>query len=396
MRLVLLTHYPLSASHSMRHFPRMIAEAMRARGHTVEVWTAPLWFGRLLKRPKGLVKWLGYIDQYLLFSWILRRRAARMPADTLFVFTDQALGMWVPALKDRPHVIHCHDFIAVRSALGEFPEHRTAWTGRIYQRLIRRGFSRGHAFISISKATRSDLHRFFPGSPPMSEVVYNGLNGNFEPLKDTDASKILRESGLNLDGGGFFLHVGSGKWHKNRKGVLGIYREVCRSVPNPPSLIIVGASFGDGEGLNDMPVNGHVHILSNVSPLMLRALYSQSRVFLFPSLYEGFGWPIAEAQACGCPVITTNEPPMSEVGGDAAYYLPRRPCGDDGEWSRQGAKLVRHILNLSDEERNEAVRRGLKNAERFRSKLALDRYEEIYGTALHSFADLAGQNAERF
>ena len=64
-----------------------------------------------------------------------------------------------------------------------------------------------------------------------------------------------------------------------------------------------------------------VHEWVDVSNEDLRALYSAADALIFPSLQEGFGWPIAEAQACGCPVFTTNRPPMTEVGADAAAYF---------------------------------------------------------------------------
>ena len=73
-----------------------------------------------------------------------------------------------------------------------------------------------------------------------------------------------------------------------------------------------------------MSLNGlrdRVIELTNITNEDLRALYSKATALLFPSLREGFGWPIIEAQACGCPVFTSDRVPMTEVGGDAAIYL---------------------------------------------------------------------------
>ena len=135
-------------------------------------------FHRLRSSPL-LKKWLGYLDQYLVFPLQVRVRLRRTDERTLFVFADQALGPWVPLVADRPHVIHVHDLMALRSALGEFKENPTRWTGRRYQAMIRRGFARGQHFISVSENTRADLHRFLAGSQRSSEVVYNGLNYPF-------------------------------------------------------------------------------------------------------------------------------------------------------------------------------------------------------------------------
>jgi len=87
-----------------------------------------------------------------------------------------ALGPWVPVVRDRPHVVHVHDLLALRSALGEIPENPTSITGRIYQRYIRRGFQKARHFVSISRKTQADLHRVGGVSAITSEVVYNGLN----------------------------------------------------------------------------------------------------------------------------------------------------------------------------------------------------------------------------
>ena len=142
MHIVQFVHPDFLNSKSMPRFAQMIAEGMRARGHLVDIWTArPLAYG--VPAPARLKKWLGYIDQFIFFPLLVRWRLRQLQADTLFVFGDQALGPWVPLVACRPHVIHVHDFMALRSALGEFAQNPTGWAGRQYQALIRRGFSRG-------------------------------------------------------------------------------------------------------------------------------------------------------------------------------------------------------------------------------------------------------------
>src|SRR5690606_10771219 len=173
--------------------------------------------------PGVLKKWMGYVDQYIIFPNQIRKRLDSCAPDTLFVFTDHALGPWVPLVADRPHVIHCHDFLAQRSALGEVQENPTSWTGRRYQEFIRWGYSKGRNFISVSKKTKVDLHRFLPFIPSISEMVYNGLNQSFLPLdSDRARSYFGKKIGIDLKEG-FFLHVGGNDWYKNRIGVMEIY-----------------------------------------------------------------------------------------------------------------------------------------------------------------------------
>src|SRR5262249_16921629 len=135
MNLVLFAHPSFMPSESMPRFLRMLQEAYIERGCNVEVWS-PRSVVHGWLRGTRLAKWGGYVDQYLLFPRFVRRALRRTPRNSLFVFCDQALGPWVPLVQDRPHVVHAHDLLALGSALGEWPEHRTSVTGRIYQRYI--------------------------------------------------------------------------------------------------------------------------------------------------------------------------------------------------------------------------------------------------------------------
>jgi len=386
MRLVLLTHPASFDSESMPRFAGLIGRAMAKRGHEVEVWTSPQKFGNLPVRSAFIRKWLGYADQFLIYPGALRKRLNQQPDNTLFVITDQALGMWVPHLAHRPHVIHCHDFLALRSALGEFPEHLTGWSGRQYQRLIRNGFSRGRAFISVSGKTREDLQRFLPGVPEISEVVHNGLNHPFRPMEPAERISMLEKAGIKISRQGFILHVGGNPWYKNRRGVLEIYRAYAAADPQPPALWMIGTKPMD-ELLKlaaSIPSPGEVHFLSGLSNEQVNAAYSHARVLLFPSLEEGFGWPIAEAMASGCPVITTDAAPMTEVAGDAAYLIPRMPQDAAGQktWAKSAAIILNEVTSMNETHRTILLENGKRNASRFDTATALDAYDQIYQRVL--------------
>src|SRR5258708_7484931 len=181
MKLVMFCHPDFASSQSMPRFAKMLKASYESRGHQVEVWSPQAKFHQWFLGSR-LAKWGGYVDQYLSFPYRVRRTLKTTSADTLFVFCDQALGPWMPLVKDRPHVVHVHDLLALRSALGEVPENPTSITGRIYQRYIRRGFRQARHFISISRKSRDDLHRFGGVKAVTSEVVYNGLNFPYAPM----------------------------------------------------------------------------------------------------------------------------------------------------------------------------------------------------------------------
>lgn len=385
MRIVLFTHPSFMASQSMPRFARMLQQAYAARGHEVQVW-APQ--ARVHGWVQGrLSKWAGYVDQYLLFPLWVRRALASQPPDTLFVMTDQALGPWVPLVRHRPLVVHVHDLLALRSALGEVPENRTGFTGRLYQRYIRQGFRQAQHFICISHRTRDDLRRVGGVSPTSCEVVYNGLNQRFALTPPAEARAVLRRAGMPAPPHGLLLHVSGNQWYKNVSGVLRLYAHYARGQADPLPLWLVGVPQTEAvrAALAEVPPHATVHFFYGIDHALLQAAYSLARAFIFPSLAEGFGWPIVEAQACGCPVITTDEAPMNEIGGPEARYLPRQHSHDDPQaWAAAGARVLGEMLAVTP---TEAARRStacMVWARRFDAEHAIAHYLQIYERVLSS------------
>ncbi|WP_352432913.1 glycosyltransferase [Mucilaginibacter sp. PAMB04274] len=369
----------------MPRFAKFLAEGMQQRGHEVEVWTPKALFYKV-PVPASLKKWLGYIDQYLVFPSQTRARLKALPANTLFVFADHALGPWVPLVAHLPHVIHCHDFLAQKSALGLIPENPTSSTGKKYQKFIGNGYKQGKNFISVSNNTRQDLHQMLGYMPRHSKMVYNGLTQNFSPQnRDEARSLIERETGIQTQAG-YLLHIGGNQWYKNRVGVIKIYNAWRKTYDQTLPLLMVGAKANAAllSEWSNSPYQKDIHLLSGRTDDFIKWAYNGASVFLFPSLAEGFGWPIAEAMASGCPVITTDEVPMTEVGGSAAFYIPRKRLGNVGNlWATEAAAVVNKVINLSPSELEQVINNGLNNGSRFSSAKALNQIEEIYKELLN-------------
>ena len=398
MNLVLYTHPDWMGSQSQLRLVQMMSVAFEARGHHVQVrkpaprahrWvttsaTAARWPG--LAR---WAKWAGYVDQFIVFPREQRRAMAADPPDTLYVFCDQALGPWLPLVRHRPHVVHCLDLLALRSALGFIPENSTSWTGRLYQRYIRAGFRHGRHFIAISQKSRDDLHRYGGLHPQTSEVVYRGQNHPYSPVPHDVAEQRLAAAGLSLPGQGLLLHVGGGQWYKNWVGVVALYvRYVqrCQDTGRPVlPLWMVGPRPGQElqRLVQAVRAPGSVRFLQGVDNAVLEAMYSVAGALIFPSLAEGFGWPIAEGLACGCPVITTGEAPMSEVGGPHAFYLPRLASRAElPAWAERGAALLCEVLDRPKEEQERTRAAGMAWTRRFDTGQAIERYLDIYTAVL--------------
>src|SRR3990167_6764547 len=339
MKFVFFCHPSFMRSQSMPRFARMIGGAMQAKGYEVAYWAPQAWVHALFDNTR-LAKWAGYVDQYLLFPLQVKARLLRHRQGTLFVFCDQALGPWVPLVKHLPHVVHAHDLLALRSALGQIPQNPTSSTGR--------------HFISVSKRTQSDLVEHGQVQAQTSCVVYNGLNYPYKPVPRARAFQKLSMAGLPATDDSMILHVGGGQWYKNTAGVIHLYARYAARHENPPPLWMISPHPSNSEvldALKQVPAQGCVLFYQGIDNAALEAAYSVARAFLFPSLAEGFGWPIVEAQACGCPVITTDDSPMNEIAGPLASYLPMLKPGDDiSAWAERGADTLEAVLQVDESE----------------------------------------------
>lgn len=365
----------------MPRYANWLAQGLEDRGHHIEIWRPEALFFKL-PLPSELKKWMGYIDQYIVFPKQIKQRLGKQPKDTLYVFTDHALGPWVPVVANYPHVVHCHDFLAQQSALGKIEETQTGWTGKKYQSFIRNGFRKGKYFISISNKTRQDLHNFLPAEPLVSEVVYNGVNKLFKPLDKTAAREFVsKKLSVNV-AEGYLLHVGGNQWYKNRIGVVEIYDAWRKSSARKYPLLLVGAPPAESlkNSVENSPFKSDIYFVTDLDDQGVVTAYSGASVFIFPSLAEGFGWPIAEAMACKCPVITTNEAPMTEVAGDAAFLIDKMPLDatERNVWANKAGKVVDKIVESPAHTLDEIYSKGIENAARFDSDAAIQSIETVY------------------
>ena len=298
------------------------------------------------------------------------------------MFTDHALGPWVPLVSDKPHVIHCHDFLAQQSAAALIPGNPVGYSGKLYQKYIRSGFLKGKNFISVSQKTKADLEENLPFKPAVSEVVYNGLNRTYRVVGNTVArAKLKQVTGLNIDNG-YVLHIGGNQWYKNRAGLVEIYDAWRRNYKKDTALVLIGTAPDDAllTALQKSGYKNDIHLLTEADDELVNIAYSGADVFMFPSKAEGFGWPIAEAMASGAPVITTGLAPMTEVGGDAAFFIPAKPYDESKSpsWAEEAAIVLEKVLTLSTNERNAIIKAGLENIKRFDTDKCLDKINEIY------------------
>jgi Glycosyltransferase len=320
----------------------------------VRLLSPPIMLGRLTNNTvRGLGKWLGYIDRFVLFRLALRR--ALVGTDVVHI-CDQGNAMMVPWLQGKPHLVTCHDMLAIRGAQGDIPGYQVGLTGRMLQRWILRGLRRAQHVACVSEQTRYELQQVTGLPDAQVSVVYNAPNYPYAPMPRDQAHSRLKALGLD-PAQPYVLHVGGNQWYKNRMGVIRIFAKlisqsgyiahhlVLAGKPWPPDLTTAAQTSGCAD---------RIHALTKVDNEDLHALYSLADFLLFPSLAEGFGWPIAEAMACGCPVVTSNRAPMTEVGGAAAFiwiiqWMPKIVHRISQQaWVAVQIMQLRGVLVLSD------------------------------------------------
>jgi alpha-1,3-rhamnosyl/mannosyltransferase len=265
------------------------------------------------------------IDRTILWPWTalaedIMRRKIRSALEDIDVFHSSDVLQWRhPGARN---VITLHDATAFR-----FPELHTPATRRLQRR--KAAFARDAAdlVIVISEATRRDVVEHLGLEPARVRRIYPGVDPVFRPLSDQE---VLRQAlkRMGLDPGGYILHVGTIEPRKNLTRLVEAYARLDPARGSMPRLVLAGAQGWGArpvvERVASLGLTGSVVFLGEVPNQLLPALYAGALVFVYPSLYEGFGLPPLEAMACGVPVVTSNTSSLPEVVGDAGVMVDPR------------------------------------------------------------------------
>jgi len=209
-----------------------------------------------------------------------------------------------------PSIVTIHDLIHLKLPV------KFGYLGRTYARsIVGHACRKSHTILTDSQHSKNDISAAFPESSGKVRIVYPGVDmAIFKKYPDDRLSQFRIDKGMPRD---FVLYVGALKKHKNPKALVEIVNKL-----KSPMIIASGdrdayerhvrAYVDDGELLRLVEVKDE---------LELALLYNSARVFIFPSLYEGFGLPPLEAMACGTPVVCSNRTSLPEVVDDAALLF---------------------------------------------------------------------------
>lgn len=362
MRILLVANYQPDRQRSMARYAELLYEELRKRGHTVRLIRPGAIATRVVGVGNPLFRWLAYLDKFFFFPPLLRLRARH--ADVVHV-CDHSNSCYLRWTGKTPNVITAHDVLAIRSALGHFPQNPTRPSGVLLQRWILRGLARARRIICVSEKTRRDLEAILP-APPRMDVVANAVDPTFTSARAEEVATVRASLGLAPEEQ-YLLHVGNDNWYKNRPGALRIMAELRKHPQFRNSrLVMAGPALPPALREAAQALGGAV-VECAPSDEQLRALYTGALALLFPSLEEGFGWPILEAQACGCPVITSDRSPMREIAGNAAIFI-------DPEDAVSAATAVSSRIGDLDALREA----GLANVRAYSQENMVDRWCDIY------------------
>ena len=275
---------------------------------------------------------------------------ARHPPDVLCVPSHV-----LPLICPVPGVVTVHDlgYRLYPEAHTRFDRWYLDWTTRRHTRVA------AH-LLADSEATKRDLVRHYGADPQRITVVYPGLDPLFRPVEDPRRLAAVRSRyGLAPV---YIVHVGTLQPRKNLMRLLDACERLPQRLPasHPvPQLVLVGKRGWLAEPIvaRVQAMGTRVRWLGHVAREDLPALLSGARALVMPSLYEGFGFPVLEAMACGTPVVASNASSLPEVAGDAALLI------DPHDTEALSAALARV---LTDPELCQVLRqRGLQRAQHF-------------------------------
>jgi len=276
----------------------------------------------------------------------------------------------VPPRSPRPYVMTVHDCIS-----AVFPTRSVSRKEKLTFNIQAAAARRAAAVIAVSNSSRRDVVRYMGVSPGKVHVVYEACSPAYKPGVGRGESK--KRVDLPDE---YLLYVGATDYRKNLKGLVEIYGRYCERSGAPLPLVLTGSReyyknirFAWPEGTHGGVVEGEIVYTGFLPEELMPALYAGARVFLFPSLYEGFGLPPLEAMACGTPVIAYDNSSVSEIVGRWGMLVP---TGDV-------EAFVDRLISITDDDRlaDEMGASGLERAGRFSWSKAADETAEVYREA---------------
>jgi len=282
---------------------------------------------------------------------------------------DHGYGHLLYMLDPARTVVTVHDLIPLVRWCGGIPglsRGRKPWLNLFSFNALRRA----RYLIADSENTRNDLIRFCHCSPEEITIVYPGVNPIFRPYSPVEKSRARQELGLPGDAAFNVLIMGS-QIYKNQIGAVRAFVQLRQIFQRPLQLLKIGPPDAEWrDSINRFGLSEVVRCFEFIPGDKLPDLYNSVDCLLFPSLYEGFGWPPLEAMACGTPVVASNAASLPEVIGDAGLM-----CGPQ---DNRGLAEAMNAIFTNSQLRQDLIVRGLSHASQFTWERTARQTLEVY------------------
>jgi glycosyltransferase involved in cell wall biosynthesis len=290
--------------------------------------------------------WLDRLARY----WSYPRQLRGMYPDLCHII-DHGYAHLLRVLPPSKTIVTVHDLTPIAAHRGKIPgmrRHRP-----VLSELSATYLNRAAMLIAPSHQTKSDLMELCGTPEDVICVVPLGVSAKFRPL-GLDKRELRRKLGLGADDN-FLILISGTHFYKNSETSLAVLRQLRTECRRDCKVLWVGnAAARTNPKVREFGLADHVIGIEPASAECLVKVYNACDCLLFPSLYEGFGWPALEAMRCGIPVVCSNAASLPEVVGDAALTCAPRDI----------EAFVHHIIHLMEDEslRATTIEKGLERS----------------------------------
>ena len=223
-----------------------------------------------------------------------------------------------PGVKGKT-VVTVHDMTYKR-----YPETVKLKTKKMLDINLKRSLDRADVIIAVSEFSKKEILHYFPNCEDKIKVIYNGVDLNRFNTNIDKNSQILVQNKYKIEGN-YLLYLGTIEPRKNIERLIESYYLVNKESSDTPKLVLAGGKGWMYDNIfkkvDDLKLKDKVIFIGYIEDEDVPALIKGAMIFLFPSIYEGFGMPPLEAMACGTPVLTSNISSLPEVVGDSGVLV---------------------------------------------------------------------------
>lgn len=367
--LALVETVPAGQQGSMSRYADLLESSLRESGIFSVTRISLALPQRLLARVPGSFRmWVhhGWI-------WLTARFRLHPRKFDLFHLLDGSHGYIVRWLPSGKTIVTAHDIIPLLQSLGVLQGNVPGKGGRMVIDASIRGVQRCGTIICVSTNTKNDLHTYAKIPLGKMIVVFSALSGDV--VRASEEAMIPwhhRRYGTSP----YILHLGHNGFYKNREGVLRIFSRVQSVFPDM-KLKLAGAPPDEPikRLASELGIAESIEYIVNPNDADMIDLYRHAVLLLFPSIYEGFGWPPLEAMAFGTPVVCSDAGSLAEVVADAALTA----TADDEE------TIAEHCLSILSNKKlaEEMIARGFRRIDHFQAS-------EMVAGLINAYKEIAG------